>query len=80
MRTTVQLEDHLLSEAKQYAARTGRTLTSLIADGLRLILLKRQKVGKRGRVRPPTFRGNGVQPGVDLDCTDSLLDLMAEAK
>ena len=35
MRTTVRLDDDLLREAKRVAAEEGRTLTSLLEDGLR---------------------------------------------
>lgn len=80
MRTTIQLEDRLLSEAKQYAARLGTTLTSLIADGLRLILSRPRERKKRTFLRLTTFKGKGVQPGVDLDNSASLLDLLSESK
>ena len=80
MRTTVQLDDDLLSQAKRYAAHTGRTLTSLIADGLRLVLLQSRGKKRRVPVRLSTFGGKGTLPGVDLDCSASLLDLMSEAK
>ena len=80
MRTTVHLDDHLLIKAKQQAARQGKTLTSLIAEGLQLIL-GRSKVSQRKRsISLPTFKGDGLQPGVDLDCNASLLDLMSESK
>jgi len=80
MRTTVQLDNHLLLDAKQYAARTGKTLTSLIADGLRLILARRVGAKQRATFVLPTFRGEGLQPGVDLDHTASLLDLMDQER
>ena len=35
MRTTVRLDDRLLADAKRHAAQSGRTLTSLIDEGLR---------------------------------------------
>jgi hypothetical protein len=78
MRTTVRLDDHLLREAKQLAARTGRTLTAVIADALREALNRSQKRPKRAPVKLPTFRGKGLHPGVDLDDTASLLDIMDE--
>jgi predicted transcriptional regulator len=34
MRTTLQLDDALVSEAKVLAARTGRTLSQVIEDAL----------------------------------------------
>ncbi len=78
MRTTVRLDDHLLMEAKQLAARTGRTLTAVIEDALRQTLNRGQKRPGSRRVKLPTFPGRGIRPGVDLDDTASLLDLMDE--
>lgn len=76
MRTTIQLDDQLLSEAKQYAARTGRTLKAVIEDALREALARTENPQAQARVHLRTFKGRGVQPGVDLDDTSSLLDLM----
>ena len=76
MRTTVRLPDQLLAKAKQQAAAGGITLNDLIVDAVRASLTT-----KPGRVSEPprawpTFRGDGVQPGVDLDSNAALEDLM----
>lgn len=76
MRTTVRLDDRLLTEVKKYAAETGRTLTSVLEDALRETLARRQRQVRRRVVRLKTVAGDGLQPGVDLDDTASLLDLM----
>jgi hypothetical protein len=76
MRTTVRLDDHLLAEAKKIAAESGRTLTSVLEDALRESLARRTVREKRTRVRLKTVSGDGVRPGVDLDDTAALLDLM----
>lgn len=78
MRTTVRLDDHLLREAKQFAARTGRTLTAVIEDALRAALNRSQKPPKGARAKLPTFRGKGLLPGVDLDDSAALLAIMDE--
>jgi hypothetical protein len=76
MRTTVRLDDKLLSDAKALAARSGRTLTAVIEDALRETLARSADVPPR-RVKLPASRGGqGLQPGVDLDDTAALLDLM----
>ncbi|MCH7606320.1 MAG: CopG family transcriptional regulator [Chloroflexi bacterium] len=79
MRTTIRLDDHLLAEVKQLAAKTGRTLTSIIEDALRQMLAQRQQPGIRPKVHLPSFTGNGLLPGVDLDDSAALLDLMEQA-
>ena len=80
MRTTVRLDDDLLRQAKALAARTGRTLTALIEDGLREALARHGRRQERPRVALPTFKGKGLQPGVDLDDTAGLLDIMGGSR
>lgn len=75
MRTTIRLDDALLAAAKQEAARSGRTLTAVIEDALRQALAQRD--GGHGEpVELITCGGRGLQPGVDLDDSAALLDLM----
>jgi hypothetical protein len=76
MRTTVRIDDALLTEAKKLAAETGRTLTAVLEDALREVLSRRKQSGRRSRLRLTTYRGRGLQPGVDLDEWASLLDRM----
>jgi predicted transcriptional regulator len=76
MRTTVRLDDHLLREAKKYAAESGRTLTSVLEDALRDTLARRSVQATRTRVRLKTFKGDGVRPGVDLNDSAALLEAM----
>ncbi|MBI2886798.1 MAG: type II toxin-antitoxin system VapB family antitoxin [Chloroflexi bacterium] len=76
MRTTIRLDDHLLKEAKRLAADTGRTLTAVIEDSLREAIARKRAGVPRKRVRLPTFKGQGLQPGVDLNDSAALLDLM----
>ena len=75
MRTTIRLDDTLLRRAKAHAAAAGRSLNDFIADAIRAALTPR---GARppAAVDLPTFRGRGLQAGVDLDDTSALLDLM----
>ena len=66
-RTTVRLPEDLLSRAKRKAAAEGRTLTSLIEDGLRMAIARTRKpaAGRRVLPRVSTATG-GPMPGVDL--------------
>jgi hypothetical protein len=64
---TVRLPPELLARAKRKAAAEGRTLTSLIEDGLRLVVAKRGKPAKRMGVVLPVSKGEGgLRPGIDL--------------
>jgi hypothetical protein len=66
-RTTVRLPEDLLNRAKRKAAAEGRTLTSLIEDGLRLVVAERRRAAKRKRVLPPVSKATGgPMPGVDI--------------
>ena len=77
MRTTIRLDDPLLREAKREASRSGMTLTAIIEEALRERLARTASAaGPRSRVQLPTFRGQGLGPGVDLDDSAALLDLM----
>ena len=76
MRTTVRIKDDLLRRAKKRAADDGRTVTSLIEDGLTLILAKR-KVSRRERVELPVSQASGgVLPGIDLNRSSDLEEIM----
>ena len=77
MRITILLDDELLAEVKQFAARSGNTMTAVIDDALRSMLARQQMVdGGYKLVRLTTVSGNGLQPGVDLDDSAALLELM----
>jgi hypothetical protein len=76
MRTTVRLDEHLLAEAKKFAAESGRTLTSVLEDALRDTLARRSAKPKRTRVRLKTVKGDGLRPGDDLNDSAALLEAM----
>lgn len=66
MRTTVQLPDALLKAAKQRAAQDGRTLTSLIEEGLQHVLFDRPQAAKGKRRLPRVSKAKGgLRPGID---------------
>jgi hypothetical protein len=76
MRTTIRIDQQLLTEAKKVAAERGTTLTAIIEDSLRETFARRVAPRRRAKFRFPTFRGGGLQPGVDLDDSAALLDRM----
>lgn len=76
MRTTIRIDDQLLREAKELAARSGKSLTSIIEDALRETLSRQRDSGQREPVRLVTVGGKGLLPGVDLDDSAALLELM----
>jgi Arc/MetJ family transcription regulator len=76
MRTTIRIDDDLLSEAKKMAAESKKSLTALIEDALREVLSRKSGEKYSYPVKLTTFKGNGLQRGVDLDDSASLLDTM----
>jgi hypothetical protein len=76
MRTTIRLNDDLLRDAKVEAAKSGRTLTQLIEDALREKIARSRQPGRKKRVVLHTVSGSGVRPGVDLNDSAALLDIM----
>ena len=78
MRTTIRINDDLLKRAKKHATDEGRTLTSLVEDGLALILSK-PKTNRRKRVKLPVSKATGgVLPGIDLNRSSDLEEVMSE--
>ena len=75
-RTTVRLPDDLIRRAKRKASAEGRTLTSLIEDGLRLVLSDRGTAKAQKRTMPPVSKARGgLRPGIDLSDSASLHEL-----
>jgi hypothetical protein len=76
MRTTIRLSEDLLRRAKKKAAEQGRTLTSLIEEGLKAVLVDSKPV-RRTRVNLPISKASGgTLPGVDLNRSSNLEDRM----
>jgi hypothetical protein len=75
-RTTVRLPRDLLARAKRKAATEGRTLTSLIEEGLRLVLAERRSGRKRRRypLRLSTATGPPL-PGIDISNSAALQEM-----
>ena len=80
MRTTLRLDERLLRDAKQFAARNGRTLTAVVDDALRQFLSRPATPRERRPLRIRAFKGSGLAPGVDLDDSAALLDVMEKRR
>lgn len=67
MRTTIRVDDELLAEVKALAARSHRSLNSVVEDALREMLSRQRAPQPRPRVELPTYGGSGTRPGVDIE-------------
>ena len=77
MRTTISIEDSLLEKAKKVSHERRCSLRSVIEDALRAAFAKERKRTRSGTPRPlKTFKGTGIQPGIDLSSSAALLDAM----
>jgi predicted transcriptional regulator len=70
MKITIRINDQLYRLATQLADNTHRSISEVVEEALRETLRPTVKI------KLPTFKGNGLQPGIDLDDTNSLLEAM----
>jgi hypothetical protein len=72
MKTTLNIDDQIMTQLKREAARQGRTMSELVETALRLLLQPSRK--KRGKLPPlPTFSGGEL---VDISNRDALYRAM----
>jgi hypothetical protein len=76
MRTTLRIDDNLMQQAKRIAADSGCTLTAVIEDALREAFVRRAASQSKRKVELPTFGSGGLMPGVDINDSAGLLDVM----
>ena len=63
MKTTVDISDSLLREARRLATRQGVTLRTLIERGLHRVVAETKQQAPF-KLRRATFKGKGLQPGL----------------
>jgi len=63
MKTTVEIPNSLLEQAKRLAAQENTTVRALVEEGLRRILAERRRK-ECFKLRKVSFKGNGLQPGM----------------
>ena len=78
MRTTVNISDDLLAEAKMVAARTHRSVGAVVDDALRVLLRQERPEPAGSPWTFPTGGEGGLQPGVNLDDNEALADLLGD--
>jgi Arc/MetJ family transcription regulator len=64
MKTTIEISDSLLEEAKKLAAKEGTTVRAFVEQGLRRIVAERKSRGMF-RLRKASFKGKGLQAAVE---------------
>jgi hypothetical protein len=74
-KTTLEISDRLLRDAKELAAREGTTLHALIEQGLRKVMAERNRRHPPFRLRKGSFRGQGLNPELLEAGWDRIRDL-----
>ena len=79
MKTTLDLNDALLTKAKSLAAQQRTSLTRLIEEGLQLRLRAKADAAERRRVRLPAFNGRGgLVAGVNPLSNKAMLEALGD--
>ena len=79
MKTTLDINDQLIADAKALAARQRTSLSRLIEEGLQLRLRAQAAAVPRRRPRLPVHRGRGgLVAGVNPLSNRSLLDALGD--
>lgn len=79
MKTTVDISDPLLREARATAARKGTTLKALVERGLRTVLAENERRAPF-RLRKASFKGTGLSPEAEETGWDRLHELAYEGR
>ncbi len=66
-KTTLEIEDSLLAEAKRVAAKEKTSLRALVEEALRRALRDRRNLERPFRLKLVTATGPGLAPGVSLE-------------
>ena len=79
MKTTLDISDPLLREARKVAARERTTLRALVEQGLRQVVAEK-KSKTAFRLRDASFGGRGLRPELADAGWDRLRDLVYEGR
>ena len=79
MKTTLDLNDQLLANAKALAAQQRTSLTRLIEEGLQLRLRVKAPAAAKARTHLPVFKGcGGLMAGVNPQSNKALLEALGD--
>lgn len=79
-KTTLEIPDLLLRDARKLAVRDGTTLRALVEQGLRTVVSDRKRRGQPFRLRNASFGGQGLNPDVAEAGWDRIRDLSYEGR
>jgi len=77
MKTTVEISDSLMREARKLAKREGLTFRDLVERGLHRVVAE-SKQDKPFKLRSVTFKGNGLRPELRGASWEKIRELIYE--
>ena len=80
MKTTIEIADALLEEAKRVSGNERITLRALVEEGLRRVIDERRRRAPGFRLRKAGYKGKGVQEGVAEGDWESVRDAIYEGR
>jgi hypothetical protein len=80
MKTTLDISDPLLDQARKIAARDGETLRALVEQGLRKVVAERSARAKPFKLRDMSVGTAGVQSAYETLSSDEKRSLMYEGR
>jgi hypothetical protein len=79
MKTTLDISDPLLRDARKVAAQEGTTLRAIVEQGLRQVIAAKKR-RTPFRLRQVTFGGRGVRPELKEAGWDQIRDAIYEGR
>jgi CRISPR/Cas system-associated protein Csm6 len=79
MKTTIEIRDTLLQQARKLASEEKTSLRALVEEGLRRIIEERRGT-KAFRLPKASFKGKGLQPQVKGFSWDQIRDVACEGR
>jgi hypothetical protein len=79
MKTTIEISDPLLREARNVASRDGTTLRALVEEGLRQVVAEKKR-RPAFRLKQVTFGGRGLKPDLQDAEWEKIRDLAYEGR
>ena len=65
---TLRLDDHLIASAKEYSAKTGKSVSKIVAD--LFVIIKNEKLEKNMPITPTVQSLKGILKNTDVTKSD----------
>jgi hypothetical protein len=78
MKTTIDIPDSLFEEAKRVAQERKTTFKVICDTALRQYLSREKTLGKLFKLRDGSFKGEGLQPGIEEGNWEQIRDMIYE--